>query len=104
MKLTKEQVQGYLNSDIANDVIVISAFAIDKTPTEKDNEVIADISEYGDLIADKLKEIEELNPTEKEAIQAALRIAQQIAEQTKANWDDIIIGLAAKITGANKKE
>jgi hypothetical protein len=104
MKLTKEQVEGYLNGDIANDIIIISAYAIDKTPTETDNEVIADIADYGDLIAEKLKEVEEITPTEKEAIQAALRIAQKIAEQTKTNWDDIIIGLAAKITGANKKD
>lgn len=103
MKITKEQVEAYLNGEIAEDVLIVSAFAIDKTPTEKDNEAVASIAEYGDLIAEKLAKVEAMNPTEKEAIQAALRIAQKIAEQTETKWDDLIIGMASKIAGANKK-
>jgi hypothetical protein len=102
MKLTKEQVEIYLNSSVADDLMIIAAFTIDKTETEIDNELVADIAEFGDLIAEKLKQVEELNPTGKEAVQAAIRIAQKIAEQTETKWDDIVVNLAAKITGANK--
>jgi len=102
MKLTKEQIEIYLESQEAQDVIIVAAYGIDQTKTEVDNQVIAQIADYGDLFAAKLAEIEAANPDGKEAIQAALRLAQKIAEKTETKWDDVIIGLASKITGANK--
>jgi len=46
----------------------------------------------------------EQDPTSGEAIQAAIRLAQKIASLTETKWDDVIVGLAARITGANKKD
>jgi CBS domain containing-hemolysin-like protein len=103
MKFTKEQIEGYLNSQEAQDVITVAAYGIDQTKTEVDNQVIAQVADYADLFAAKLAEIEAENPDGKEVINAALRLAQKIAEKTETKWDDIIINLAAKITGANKE-
>ena len=102
-KLTREQIEKYLESQEAKDVMTIAAFTIDQTPTETDNEVVSGISEYADLLAEKFEFISESDPTGKEALDAAIRLAQKIASLTKTKWDDIIVGLAAKITGANKK-
>jgi hypothetical protein len=102
MKLTKEQIEQYLDSPAAQDVIIVAAYCLDQTKTDVDNQVVAQISDYADLFAEKLAKIEELNPDGKEAVNAALRLAQLIAAKTDTKWDDIIIGLASKITGANK--
>jgi len=103
-KITKEQIEAFLNSPEANDVVIVLAFAIDKTPTETDNNVVASAGDYAELLAEKLSTIEEQDPTSGEAIQAAIRLAQKIASLTETKWDDVIVGLAARITGANKKD
>ena len=104
MKLTKEQIEDYLQSQEAKDVVTLLAYTLDQTDTDVDNQVVAQVADYVDLFAEKLKEVEAENPTGKEAIQAALRLAKKIAEKTKTKWDDIIINLASKITGAGKTE
>ena len=103
MKLTKEQIEIYLETQVAKDIVTLAAYTIDQTKTDVDNQIVADIAEYGDLFAKKLKEVEAEDPTGKEAIQAALRVAQLISEKTETKWDDIIVNFAAKITGANKE-
>jgi len=104
MKLTKEQIQDYLNGEVADDIIILAAYTIDTTKTETDNQIVAEIADYGDLIVEKIKTISEIDPTAKEALQAAIRLAQIIAGQTDVKWDDFVVNMAAKITGANKKK
>ena len=104
MKVTKQQVEEFFETQLAKDIMTVAAFGIDKTPTEKDNEVIANAGDYAELIGEKLSEVEALDPTEKETVDAGIRILQTIAAQTKTKWDDFIVGLAAKLTGANKEK
>jgi len=104
MKLTKEQIEEYLQTQIAKDVKTVLAFTIDKTKTEVDNQVVAGTAEYAELIGEELAEVELMEPTEKDALDAAIRILQVIAEQTKTKIDDIVVGLMAKLTGANKEK
>lgn len=103
-KVTEAQVDQFLASDEFKDSKIVAAFIIDKTPTETDNQVVAGVGNYAGKVAGELSSIEELDPTAGEAIQAAIRLAQKVASLTDNKWDDIVVGLAAKITGANKKK
>ena len=103
MKLTKEQIEDYLASQEAKDIITILAYMLDQTPSEVDNQVVDQISDYADLFAEKLKQVESENPTGKDAVHAVLRLAQEISKKTHTKWDDIIVNFTAKVTGADKK-
>lgn len=94
--ITKEQIEQFLNSPIAEDVKTLIAFAIEKTPTEKDDEIAENISDYAEIIAENLVSLKE-KPTDKEAKDAAIRIAKEVASLTKTKWDDIAISIIDKV-------
>jgi hypothetical protein len=94
--ITKEQIEQFLNSPIAGDVKTLIAFAIVKTPTTKDDEIASNISDYAGIIAENLTDLNS-QPTDKEAKDAAIRIAKEVAKLTKTKWDDIAISLIDKV-------
>jgi hypothetical protein len=104
MKLTKEQFEAFLNGEIFTDLMTVAAFTIDKTPTEADNNFVASVGDYTELIAEKISQIEELNPDQGEALRAAIRNLQKVAAETEWKGDDLLVGFLARITGANKKK
>lgn len=91
MIMTREQIEAFLQTEEAQQVKLLIAYAIDKTPTEKDNEVVAEAGEYADLIAEFLTSTEEADPSDKEAIAAAMKLAKKIASLTETPWDDRIL-------------
>jgi len=99
MSLTKEQIEQYLDSPEAEAVMTLIAYGILKTPTTKDDEVLADVSEYSDLVAEKLKTIADQKPTTHDAEVAGLVILKDIAAATKTKIDDFIVALAEKAVG-----
>jgi hypothetical protein len=103
IKLTPEEFKAILNSEIGQDLLIVGAFIIDKTKTEVDNNVVSSISDYNAIVSDYLGKMDELNPEAKEALQAVVRLGQKIAKETDWTWDDFVLNMAAKVTGANKK-
>ena len=95
--MTKEQVELFLDSPEAEAVLILVAYAVEKTPTTQDNEVLEDLSDYTDLLAEKIRVIAESKPTDADAKKAALVILEKIASLTETKWDDIVVGIAKKV-------
>ena len=102
MKLTKEQIKEYLGTQVAADIETTLAFILDKTKTEVDNQVVADVADYADLLSEEAAKIEQMEPDGKEALQAAVRILKLVAEHTEWKLDDIIVVIIDKLVGASK--
>ena len=92
----KEKARLYLESQISKDIQTITAFTIRKTKTEKDDEIIDNIAEVKDILADVIDGVAKANPTESEAKQAAIRILEQVALLTKTPWDDRLVAVLKK--------
>jgi hypothetical protein len=95
--MTKEQVELFLDSPEAEAVLTLMAYAVEKTKTEADDEVLVELADYTDLLAEKIQYIAEKQPTDKDAKQAALVILEKIASLTATKWDDLVVSLAKKI-------
>ena len=87
----KEKIKQYLQSDVAKDLQLVAAFTVNKTPTPKDDEVVANAAEYSDLINEFISGIDQLDPTEREAKKAAIRILKEVTELTATKWDDRLV-------------
>lgn len=95
--MTKEQIELFLSSPEAEAVLTLAAYAVEKTPTTKDDEVLEDLSDYSDLIAEKIRAIAEQKPTDDDAKKAVLVILEKIASLTETKWDDLIVNIAKKL-------
>jgi hypothetical protein len=89
-KITKEKVKAFFNSPEAQDLKILIAFGIDKTPTDVDDNIVSEAGDYSEIIAEFLESVDELEPTGKDALGAAMRSAKKIASLTKTPWDDRI--------------
>jgi hypothetical protein len=87
-KVTKEQIEAFLNTPEAAAVLTLTAYAILKTPTKEDDLVVDNISDYTDILAEKLKEIADAEPTDAEAKEATMVLARKISQATTNKWDD----------------
>ena len=90
---TKDKVIEALQTPLAKDIKLLIAFAILKTSTLADDEVLDNIDDVTDALAENIAEIAELEPTEKDAKQAGINILKAIAAQTKTKWDDRAINI-----------
>lgn len=95
--MTKEQIEQFLASDEAKAVFTLAAYAIKKTKTQKDDAILEDINEYATLIASKIKEIADQEPTDKDAKEAGVAILKKIASMTETKWDDFVVNLLDKV-------
>ena len=77
-KNIKEKAKEYLESQISKDIQTVAAFTIRKTKTEKDDEIIDNVAEIKDILAEVIDGVAKADPTESEAKQAAVRILEQI--------------------------
>jgi hypothetical protein len=82
-----------LETQEAKDVKTLIAFAVKKSTTLKDDEILANADQYATLIAAQLKEVAGQSPTDKEAIAAAMNILRSIAAKTSTKWDDRILSI-----------
>jgi len=89
----KDKLGVYLNSQIGKDIQTIAAYTVRKTATEKDDEILDNVDDVNDVISDFIDGIADIEPTDKEAKDAVLRILKQIAAQTKTKVDDMIVGI-----------
>lgn len=95
--MTKEQVELFLNSPEAEAVLTLMAYAVEKTKTETDDQVLVGMADYSELIAEKIQFIAEKQPTDKDAKLAAVVILEKIASLTETKWDDLIVSIAKKL-------
>ena len=95
----KKQIKEYLDSEIGQDIQVLTAFTIKATPTKKDDEFVEKADDAAEMINQLLKNVNELAPTEKEAKQAAVRVLERVAKLTKTKWDDRIIAILKPFIG-----
>lgn len=89
--MTEEKIIESLQTQEAQDVKTLIAYAVRKSATLKDDEILANADKYAELIAANLKEIASQSPTDKEAKAAGMRILKALAAQTKTPWDDAVL-------------
>jgi len=94
--MTKEQVELFLDSPESLAVLTLMAYAVEKTKTETDDQVLVELADYSDLIAEKIQYIAGKQPTDKDAKEAAIVILEKIASVTETKWDDMVVGLAKR--------
>jgi hypothetical protein len=94
--MTKEQIEQFLDSPEATAALTLLAYGIEKTPTQTDDQVLAVIADYTDLIAKKIEEIAAQKPTDQDAKKAAIIILEKIASLTATKWDDFAVGILKK--------
>ena len=83
-----DKIKETLNSPQAIDIKTVLAYGIKKTGTLTDDE----IAEHADLIAEEiaksLKTVNTLEPTDKQAKDAGVRLLEWVASLTSTKWDD----------------
>lgn len=89
--MTEQKIINALQTQEAQDIKTLIAYAVKKSSTLKDDEILANADKYAELIANNLKEIADQNPTDKEAKAAGMRILKALATQTKTPWDDTVL-------------
>lgn len=84
----KQRVIDFLNSEVGESIKKLIAFTILKTKTVKDDEVLENIDEVVGIIAENIKDIAEIKPTDKEAKESAMKILKLVVDNTENKWDD----------------
>jgi len=97
--VSKEQIKEYLESEIGVDIQLLIAFTINKTKTTKDNEIVANVDEVIEIVTQVLSNINDLEPTDKEAKKAAVQTLEKVAKLTKTKWDDRAIAVLKPFIG-----
>jgi hypothetical protein len=87
------KVTAALETQEAKDVKTLIAYAVKKTGTLKDDEILTNIDQVAGLVAKNLAEIADQNPTDKDAREAVMRILRSVAAQTSTKWDDRILAV-----------
>ena len=95
--MDKEQIKKHLDSQVSTDIKTLAAFAVRKTKTEADDQVVDNIDEYIDLLKENFDDIADVNPTDQEAKDALLRLAESVAKLTKTPWDDRAVAVLKAI-------
>ena len=88
------KIKSYIESETAKDIQTLIAFTVRATPTQVDDKILDDVDDVKDMVSDLIDGLADVEPTEKEAKEAAIRILEQIAKLTKTPWDDRFIALA----------
>lgn len=91
MSEISEKMRQYTDSEIGKSVRTLIAYTIRKTETLKDDEILDNVAEIKDVIAEVIASIAEVTPTDKDAKTAALVILTNVAALTKTKWDDRLI-------------
>lgn len=89
--MNKKEIKEILDSRPANDIILIGSYVINKTETTKDNEIVLAISDYSDLIAEKINAIANSNPTNKELKRAVMSLLDAVSKKLDKRWVTIIL-------------
>ena len=87
----EEKIIAALETQAAKDVKTLIAYAVRKSATLKDDEILANADQYATLIAENLRQIADQNPSDKDAKEAGMRLLKEIAAQTETKWDDAVI-------------
>jgi hypothetical protein len=91
MSNLEQKVIDLMLTQEAKDVKTLLAFAVLKTKTLTDDEIVENIDEIVSLVAENIKDVAEQKPTDQEAKDAAFRILKSVAAKTKTPWDDRVI-------------
>ena len=86
-----EKMKGYLDSEIGQAVLVLGAYTINATKTNKDDEIVQNVDEVIGMVADAIQKINDSEVTVQQAKDAAMLIIKTIAEATPTKWDDRLI-------------
>ena len=89
----KELLKQYLDSEEGKAIMLLIAYTIRKSPTEKDDIVLDNIDDVVDVIAEKVGEIADNSPTDQDAKNAGVLLLEKIAEFTKTKWDDRAVAI-----------
>jgi hypothetical protein len=92
-----QKVEAFLETQTAKDVKLLLAYIVLKSETTTDDEIVDNIDDVIEILSESLKEISEVTVTDKEALDAAIRIAKQIAKLTKTKLDDIAVSIVDKV-------
>lgn len=96
METPEEFLKKYLDSTEGNAVKTLSVFTIRKTPTKVDDNILRDADQCSNVIAASLKEMQNQNPTPKEALKAGVVLIEKISGQINNKWLNMVISLLKK--------
>ena len=91
MSEINEKFNEYINSPVGQAVLTLGAYTIKSTKTTKDNEIVDNVDEIVNQLADALSKLNATEVTTDEAKAAAMVILKIIAEATPTKWDDRLI-------------
>lgn len=86
-----EKMKMYLESEVGQAVLKLLAYTVNTSTTTKDDEIVGNVYDVIEVIADAIDKIDDKEVTVKEAKAAALVIITKIAEATPTKWDDRLI-------------
>ena len=91
MSEINEKFNEYVNSPVGQAVLTLGAYTIKSTKTTKDNEIVDNVDEIVNQLADALSKLNATEVTTDEAKAAVMVILKTIAEATPTKWDDRLI-------------
>ena len=91
MSEINEKFNEYINSPVGQAVLTLGAYTIKSTKTTKDNEIVDNVDEIVNQLADALSKLNATEVTTDEAKAAVMVILKTIAEATPTKWDDRLI-------------
>ena len=91
MSEINEKFNEYVNSPVGQAVLTLGAYTIKLTKTTKDNEIVDNVDEIVNQLADALSKLNATEVTTDEAKAAVMVILKTIAEATPTKWDDRLI-------------
>jgi len=83
-----DKIKDLLNTPEALDVKLLTAYAVKKSGTLTDDEIVENADVIAATIAYSLRQVNSIEPTEKQAKEAAIRMLEKLAKQTATRWDD----------------
>ena len=91
MSEINEKFNEYINSPVGQAVLTLGAYTIKSTKTTKDNEIVDNVDEIVNQLADALSKLNATEVTTDEAKAAVMVILKTIGEATSTKLDDRLI-------------
>lgn len=98
IEVVNEKVAEYLNSKEGQAIKVLAVFTIRKTPTQIDDNLLANADQAANTIANSLKEMAGKYPTTREALVASVVILENISITVNKKWLKILISIIKRFT------
>jgi hypothetical protein len=88
MSTVSDKMQGYVDSQVGQDIQTIVAYTVRKTKTLVDDEILDNIDDVKDVISAAIDNMADKTPTDDEAKKAIVSLLEAVANLTPTRWDN----------------